>query len=39
MHFPMPSITYSPETGGQQFRLGEGTYELKLDQLNPIIQL
>ena len=39
LKFPLPSVSYSSEHGHQGFGLGEGTYEMRLDQLNPCIRL
>ena len=37
-HFPAPSVSYSPEHGGQRLSLGDGVYEMRVDQLNPCIR-
>lgn len=37
LQFPLPSVSYSPHHGNQQLSLGDGTYELSIDQLNPCI--
>lgn len=37
-HFPLPSITYSPQHDSQRLALGQGTYEMRVDQLNPCIR-
>jgi hypothetical protein len=39
LKFPLPSVSYSSEHGHQGLGLGEGTYEMRLDQLNPCIRL
>lgn len=39
LKFPLPSVSYSSEHGHQGIGLGEGTYEMRLDQLNPCIRL
>lgn len=38
-HFPLPSVTYSPQHASQRLALGQGTYEMRVDQLNPCIRL
>ena len=38
LRFPLPSMSFSRERGDQQLALGHGTYEMRVDQVNPCIR-
>lgn len=38
LRFPLPSMSFSREHGDQRLALGHGTYEMRVDQLNPCIR-